>query len=290
MHAQIIHNTHYFFMTSSYLQVKRFIDDQIKILNTPLQVDDQIRAISARHHLSEEKVASLIFKCNLRLKRHYSTVFNKQVVHQIVQQVVKSETEKLFAINERLARIDTLIQPISLPDFHKVGSVRDRVRLVNELVRELPEPRYLFAIQHEAAQRQENAAELTESGKSVEQPSAGSSDSPSGLIRDYEELADSEAVTAELKVQLQSSEALKEQYSALRDKLLKLDDQLAYKLQKADYLESLAKKMALSGVKKEELLDSEEEGTEEAEEEKSELLAQISRFNILVEKLEFVMG
>lgn len=278
-------------MASSYLQVKRFVDEQIKILNTPLRVDDQIRAISARHNLSEEKVASLIFKCNLRLKRHYSTVFNKQVVHQIVQQVVKSEGEKIFAINEQLSRMDTLIQPIALPNFHKVGSVRERVRLVNELAQELPEPSYLFAIQEEAAGR-ETSGSTRESSVVEGTEHHPTRSSGSGLIQDNEEFAEqcSESVMAEIKAQLHSTEELRQRYSALRAKLLTLNEQLVYKLQKADYLEKLATKMALGKVKKEELLDSEEEEEEEPEQEKSELLVQISRFNILVEKLEFVMG
>ena len=64
-----------------------------------------------------------------------------------------------------------------------------------------------------------------------------------------------------------------------------------YKLQKADYLEKLERKMNFLGpAKAEEYLDSDVEETETISEEKGELLAQISRFNILVEKLEFVMG
>lgn len=273
-------------MASSYLQVKRFIDEQIKILNTPLRVDDNIRAISTRHHLSEEKVASLIFKCNLRLKRHYSTVFNKQVVHQMVQQVVKSESEKIFAINERLSRIDTLIQPIALPDFHKVGNVTDRARLINELVQELPEPSYLFAIQEEVAGREMQS-------KSRENTDGDSDPSPDGgLIQDNEEFTEqySETVMAEIRSQLNGTEALKEEYASLRTRLVDLNEQLVYKLQKAEYLAKLSKKMSLGSAKKDELLDSEEEDVEETEAEKSDLLAQVSRFNILVEKLEFVMG
>lgn len=280
-------------MSSSYLQVKRFIEDQIKILNTPLRVDDQIRAISARHNLSEEKVASLIFKCNLRLKRHYSTVFNKQVIHQMVQQVVKSETEKIIAINELLSRIDRLIQPITLPDFHQVGSIRDRIRLVSELVHELPEPSYLFAIQEEAAARKlsPNRESSVGGGSAGKETDIGFNPG-NGLIQDNEEFAEhlSESAMSEIQTQLHSTEALREEYTALRARLLTLSDELAYKLEKADYLEKLCKKMSLGNFKKEELLDSEEELDEEPEEEKSDLLTQIARFNILVEKLEFAMG
>ena len=298
-------------MSATYIEIKKFIDDQIKILNTPLRLDDEMRSIAARHNLSEEKVSSLLFKCNLRLKRHYRSAFNKQVVHQIVQQIVKSENEKLLEVNERLSRIQSLVQPIILPDFQKVGSVKDRVRLANELAHELPEPAYLFAIYDSAAANDSRTPE-TENLRTE-----------SGLVRDNEEMvgdtpgseipAASEESKNEASRQNDAGENveftethqevlneisndtmtqdLKEKYTRLRAELLQINGELMYKLQKADYLEKLERKMNFLGpAKAEEYLDSDVEETETISEEKGELLAQISRFNILVEKLEFVMG
>lgn len=275
----------------SYLYIKSFIDEQIKTLNSPLVIDDELRRIISRNNLNEDKVKSLLFKCNILIKRHNRNKFNKQVCHQIVQQVAKSERDKILKVNETLVRISSTLQPILLPDFALAGV--DRLKRLNELADELPEASYLFALHHELSQNEES----DESEEPEEQ---------TGLIVDDVEKVPSvlkkalqkshrKAVLEELKGHIEDQEVkneeLKRRYEEVRRKLLDLNTDLVYQAQKLRYLQMLDKKMAFLQAKegpREDLNDSEEEEVV-GESGEGSLRTQMTRFGILVENLDFAL-
>lgn len=297
----------------SYLYIKNFIEAQIQILNRPLVIDDELRAIMAKNNISEETMKGIVLKANLRLKRYNRSRFNRQAVHQIALQVMNNEKEKVFKVNEALIKIDMMIQPVLLPEFSLVGEDGDRIRMVSELINELPETEYLFAVQDFVGVEQEKEEKRSERNVEQNEPDQigkGTEPETDLLVRDDEErLEDQERVeeeqrknlmdkyeaevAKELKEQMaghqQRNEALKLQYTGLREKLLRLNNELVYKLQKLEYLRQLSGKLDfLEKEKGGERPDSEDEDSE-VEESSINLNVQMSRFRILVEKLQFAM-
>lgn len=291
----------------SYLYIKRFIDDQIRILNQPLVVDDELRAFLAKNNISAETLKAILNKANARLKKHNRTRFNRQVVHQIVQQITKNEKEKLLKVNKALTKIDLMMQPVLLPDFHQVGSMEDRIRMVGEIVAELPEAEYLFALQNLV---DENGDENQENGQdqaSILDPSQETLDQEildqeNILVQDDEEKVETvlrkeldekyrQAVNRELRQKVlmkeKSNDQLKAQYRQLRDDLIELNEKIVYDTQKLEYLQKLGAKLNF-GHFSEQLGDSDGEESE-VEETSLDLATQIRRFKILVEKLAFAM-
>lgn len=256
----------------------------------------------------------IVLKANLRLKRHNRSRFNRQAVHQIALQVMNNEKEKVFKVNEALAKIDMMIQPVLLPEFSMVGEDGDRIRMVSELINELPEPEYLFAVQDFVGVEQEKQEEKQREGDAErdEPDRIGKRPEPETelLVQDDEEkLEDQERVeeeqrkelvdkyeaevAKELKEQMaghqQRKEAMKLQYTELREELVRLNNELVYKLKKLEYLRQLSEKLEFLEKEKEgERADSEDEDSE-VEESSINLKVQMSRFRILVEKLQFAM-
>lgn len=127
----------------SYLQIKRLVDEHIKQLNTPIVVDDEMRRFSQKHQFSEKKLASILLKCNLAIKRHNRSVYNKQVVHQIVQQILKSEQDKVNEVNSQVSRLYQMMQPITANGIN--AEALGTIDAISRLAAELPESRHLFA-------------------------------------------------------------------------------------------------------------------------------------------------
>lgn len=272
----------------SYLEIKSFIDEQIKALNAPLVIDENIKAIIGRHNLSEDKIKGTLFKCNILIKRHNRNKFNKQVVHQIVQQVAKSEQEKLMKVNSTLTRLSTMLQPILLPDFVLAGSLDERIKQLRELAEELPELSYLFAL-HTGEDEEEESEDEPTPEEGLIQDDQEYVQTTSSIRKSYQK-AVREELQGQIEVQKGRNEELKTKYDHLRTKLLSVSSDLTYKTQKLRYLQTLNRKLGFLGLTQEELNDSDEEEEVPAIEEHGSLRAQLNRFGILVEKLDFAMG
>ncbi|SGZ50218.1 CIC11C00000004054 [Sungouiella intermedia] len=295
----------------SYLYIKNFIEEQIRILNQPLVIDDELRAVMSKNNISEETMKSILLKANLRLRRHNRDRFNRQAVHQIVQQIVNNEKEKVFKVNEALAKIEIMIQPILLPDFSLVGDVGDRVGMFNELVKELPQPEYLFAAHSFSMETEQGDPEVIESaGKKDETETEDGKEGEEAnlLVQDdqerFQENRNDEEreelvkkyqveVAQELKDHISSHQqkidTLKEQYIQLRALLIEMNEELVYKMQKFEYLRQLNGKMNFLQKDSNSLRpDSEDEDSDE-EVANTDLKIQMGRFRILMEKLEFAM-
>lgn len=298
----------------SYLYIKNFIEEQIQILNQPLVIDDELRAVMAKNNISEETMKSIVLKANLRLKRYNRSRFNRQAVHQIVQQVVNNEKEKVFKVNEALAKIDMMIPLVLLPEFSLVGENGDRVRMMSELIHELPEPEYLFAAQEFVEEEQgieaEGRGEEELVGNEQDKPKSKSEFSTDLLVQDDQENLKGQErveeeqrkkqldkyhaeVSKELKQHVtmhqQRNRELRSQYTELRRELRQLNEKLVYSLQKLEYLRLLSGKLEfLERDKPRERPDSEEEESE-VEDSSIDLKVQMTRFRILMEKLQFAM-
>lgn len=250
----------------SYLQIKTLVEQQVEVANTPLIVDFQLQEIARKHNIDELKMHSLVLKVNSLMKRHNKSLFNKQAIHQIVQQVVKAENDHVSRVRTALAAFSSLAIPVSLPNL--AGDDFQRVSYLRDIVQNLPEPRHLFAVYDEEAwdkEREENADNadvIDEVHREVQQ-----------------KMHEREA----------EAEAIREEYATMRTKLLLLIEEVAYKTEKLDYLRRLGEK--LNEVRPVQVVgarvdsDCEEEVDAVELPAASNLDAQIARFRILLEKL-----
>ncbi|KAF3986630.1 hypothetical protein FT663_04337 [Candidozyma haemuli var. vulneris] len=271
----------------SYLYIKRFVEEQVEILSQPLVIDDDVRRVMAKHNLPEETVKNALFKVNLSLKRHNKHKFSKQVVHQLVQQITKNEHDKLMKVNEQLQKVTQLVQPIIVPEAKGGLTVSERVTRLQELADVLPEPAYLFALdggEDEEAEKEkvEEKEEDNEDGLIVDDQDRVERISKKQLEEEYIQ-AIREEVKEDVTLQKATNEELRQRYAALREQLVEISQKLIYDQQKLGYLEALEKKVEAlkgSGMEASEASEASEGGRDDLE-------AQITRFRILVEKLEY---
>ncbi|KAM9905944.1 hypothetical protein OXX79_001841 [Metschnikowia pulcherrima] len=300
----------------SYLQIKRFIDDQIKVLNTPVKIDENVKQLIHEGELTASQAQSVLFKCNLLIKRHNRTRYNKQVVHQIVQQVAKAEHANLLRVNESLETIDRIIKPVLTDQFAGSGRLKDRIGMLNNLAEILPEGRYLFALHGENDKNNEEKHNGKESKENEQNmgigvPLEATNEAEPGrdtLVRDNEEVVPSEmtetrnqymeATERELEKSVGAHKEkrgeLRLRYDDLRARLIRLNEDLVYKMQKLEYLKKLNTKLDFSSNFQTSAMDYDSDIDDIQEERKEEntvdaLGPQMSRFNVLVGKLEFAL-
>lgn len=264
----------------SYLYIKRFVEDRIREVSQPVEITDEVRRVMHKYNIPEETVKNGFLKVNLHIKRQNKHRFSKQVVHQLVQQIMKNEQNKLMKVNDQLQKVEQLVQPVIVPEARGGLSVNERVNRLQELVEVLPEPAYLFALD-----REEDEPEEPEEPKEPENEEVEENE---GLILDDQDRVErvlkkelerkyTKEVQEEIKDQVASrkasNEELRQKYTDLREKLIERSQALVYQQQKAEYLKALEEKSQV--LESGNFLDS------------SGLEAQITRFRILVEKLEY---
>lgn len=261
-------------MSLTYLEIKRFVDEQISILNRPFTIDDEVRKAMSDEDIPESKVKSLQFKCNLLLKRHNRAKLNKQIVHQIVQQIVKAESESLQRANESLEKVLRLARPVVTDNFALYGSIESRIDMLNALADELPESRYLLHLH--------NDSEATEESANTEKADKGETEEMLlDIIQDHGEPIEKEHLAKDVPTAAVQQGILKREfhrdnmlnrYDKLREQLFLNNEEVLYNMEKEAYLRKLNRELELGD-------DVQLSG--------EDIAGQISRFKILVEKLSF---
>ncbi|KAK8443253.1 hypothetical protein ACI3LY_003059 [Candidozyma auris] len=278
----------------SYLEIKRIVEKEIEKVTKPLFIDDEVRRVMAKHHISEETVQQALNKTNAHLKRVVRHKLSKQVVHQLVQQIVKNESQKLMKVNEQLQRVSQLVQPIIVPESKGGLSAQERVTQLQELVEVLPEPEYLFAFDRGDEDKEEEEEQDARKYEERKEDKLGDGNDEENLgnrlIVDNEARVESiskrqleeeyaKAVSEEIKedvaLRRASNEELRQKYAELRTQLIEVSGKLIYERQKIEYLTKLEEKTRV--IKN---IPRKDEG-------RTDLDAQITRFRILVEKLEY---
>ncbi|CUM63200.1 uncharacterized protein PRCAT00000769001 [Priceomyces carsonii] len=229
-------------MEKSYVYTKRFIDNEVKRLNRPLSLDS-----SEAPGLSEKQLQQILTKVNIKIRRHNRNLFPAQINNQIVQQILKIEQEKLNAVNERLTRVKYIMKPLAIDV---------KITKLDDILKELPESKYLFASEQELENKNREEEGNNEIGGN------------GGLVQDGEERVESlsEQIDQELKEKYNFGELL-ERYDSIRSGLIELNEELIYKREKLSYLSTLNDKL--------DFLESES------------LVNEINRFKVLVERLSF---
>uniref|UniRef100_A0A0L0P6P3 Uncharacterized protein n=1 Tax=Candidozyma auris TaxID=498019 RepID=A0A0L0P6P3_CANAR len=278
----------------SYLEIKRIVEKEIEKVTKPLFIDDEVRRVMAKHHILEETVQQALNKTNAHLKRVVRHKLSKQVVHQLVQQIVKNELQKLMKVNEQLQRVSQLVQPIIVPESKGGLSAQERVTQLQELVEVLPEPEYLFAFDRGDEDKEEEEEQDARKYEERKEDKLGDGNDEENLgnrlivdnearvelilKRQLEEeyaKAVSEEIKEDVALRRASNEELRQKYAELRTQLIEVSGKLIYERQKIEYLTKLEEKTRV--IKN---IPRKDEG-------RTDLDAQITRFRILVEKLEY---
>lgn len=277
-----------------YLEIKRIVEKEIEKVTKPLFIDDEVRRVMAKHHILEETVQQALNKTNAHLKRVVRHKLSKQVVHQLVQQIVKNELQKLMKVNEQLQRVSQLVQPIIVPESKGGLSAQERVTQLQELVEVLPEPEYLFAFDRGDEDKEEEEEQDARKYEERKEDKLGDGNDEENLgnrlivdnearvelilKRQLEEeyaKAVSEEIKEDVALRRASNEELRQKYAELRTQLIEVSGKLIYERQKIEYLTKLEEKTRV--IKN---IPRKDEG-------RTDLDAQITRFRILVEKLEY---
>lgn len=316
-------------MNNTYLYIKKFIDREINRLNEPLKADRDFKEVLKRvesngYEVSDKQVRQALAHVNTLIKRHGRNVFAKQVVNQIVQQVVKVEEYKLQAVNRKLLQLEQIVSPVLIPDFDRIGNARNKIVALGHIVDELPEERYLFVRQESFLARQ---IDEKDKPKNVD-GSADESEDEENVFHETLIMSDDEFVPdATLKKQLMrhverqveqelylgDHEQTLKKYGQVRQDLIAIHKELQYKCAKLDYLCGLRNKLVQNlGVASiaqphrktqngtlDEPVDSDEDFDIEqwaiqpvpvADQNTSNIAAEINKFKILVEKIALKLG
>ncbi|CAH2351378.1 hypothetical protein CLIB1423_03S04962 [[Candida] railenensis] len=326
----------------SYQYSKKFIDAEVRILNEPLVLNTgEFEGIDGA---SLKKLQQAVNRVNINLRKHNRILFNSQIVEQVAQQIVKSEHKKLLAVDEMLQKLQCIMIPIVVPNLNRN---RYTMNQFSELIRELPESKYLFGEEFSGGVSSGPSTGARASLSSGEEENEDDSDAvnETGLVQDEYQTLDQVEVDPSLKYepkrQRRAQRHLKKQiyeqiqkmdtgrssllneYDELREKLIALDAQLAYKVSKLEYLKGLKRSInqtfalevptgTSNGSKSRENLDSDEEIESEADaddfadststnglqknliyaagsngSEETSLYTELGKFRVLVEKLNY---
>ncbi|RCK58085.1 hypothetical protein Cantr_06438 [Candida viswanathii] len=301
-------------MNHSYIYTKKFIDDQVNILNEPFQITPEMRGI-LDDSLSEDQLQLVLNKINNDLLQRNERLFPAQINNQIILQIMKLETQKLKIVNQQLFKVNSFVKPIILPDFDNLSDQDQNEKLVEliDMIEELPELKYLFA---EAPQ----VANVDEDYSIEEEEEGGDLEVGDNTIQDDQDTAESrkqvnrefieEIIDEVNELNETPGQELIDKYDKLRGNLIELSKRLKYKNDKLNYLNNLKQNLSKlfnlnqspTEPQSNEIYDSDEETGEKpdvdglqsnlrfnetAAPESQSMASEINRFRILVEQISY---
>lgn len=233
-----------------YKHTKAFINRQIRVLNTPLVVNQEILDILAAQDdsngplVTPKQVEIALKKVNSQLTRHRRLNFMAQLVDQATNQVVKNETNRLMIINENLVKMSIVMLPLVVPEVSSRKSIEELVSIIADL----PEVKSLEKMFSQALESLELglAIELDENGEdSLE-------DDHIALVHDELMVVDDAydhraqilknkrfSKLIEEKLRNKDLTDLLATYEDLRQSLIELSQRLKYNTQKLEFLKEL---------------------------------------------------
>lgn len=282
-------------MDKSYLYIKGFIENQIHLLNGPIELTPELGIIADNEGINRRELQIILARINMLIRRHNKTVFSPQIINQIINQVIKSERNKLELVNERLSNIKNLMIPILVPDSHILGNLMYKLQEFNRLVNELPEGKYLFMTrsQDEVDNMADQDMTLNELGSDNDDDD-DDDDNNNGLIQDDQQrIVNQDNTTMKSQYnrniyrmvdeQVNPNEELLETYEQIRLQLVTINHDVQYKYQKMRYLQQLRDKLgnALGITIKNDELEVSPDG------EYCQINNEINKFKILSDSINF---
>ncbi|WPK24130.1 hypothetical protein PUMCH_001388 [Australozyma saopauloensis] len=258
--------------------VRQFIQDQIKILNSPLVLDEELKTLCRAHKLSEAKIRSILFKCNLQIKRHNRSKYDEALIDNVVNEVVQAERQSGEARVSRLTQLEQYLRSdISIKE---ESSVERRTEIVNDLGKDVPEANVL--VRDDDLDEKNKVAEFGDilgnggdgdSGIRSEQEPCDTR-SHSGSKNDHGETKLDKESEANAKGTDPAGQNLTE-YDRLRQAYIQQNVELLYQAQKLEYLDKLCNSLSVCQGS---LRDDSQ----------TDMRTEMNRFSVLVEKLRYL--
>lgn len=294
----------------SFKYTRKIIDAEVARLGTPLKLD--VEAL-AGPEMSAAKLRRVVHRVNVMMRQHNRVAFHPQIAEQVTQQIVKNEQKRLAIVSDTLTRIHTMVIPVAVPDRNQNGLT---LRELHRLIHKLPHPKYLMHMRDDTADDGADGGG-SDSDALVQDHLQAEQVAPAVAVARYTTRAQRAArrqwrqqAWERLRAQPDVESAL-ELYAVLRTSLLTLDAQLTYKHDKLAYLKGLQRQVNLAlGQPRPSLhpqtIDSDDEDlqTDHAEADfsgvqrnlisaattDSGVYSELTRFRILVEKLNYTFG
>lgn len=311
-------------MNHSYTYTKNFIQDQVNILNELYKINSQIRSIlSEQEEITESELQTILNLLNNEIKECNNELFPSQINNQIVLQILKLEKQKLKIVNLQLLKINSFIEPITLPDFDNLTN-QDQNKKLAELtaqIKELPNLKYLFVSSTNITDIQDEYDLDDDDNDPVhnEQVENNETDEANtNIVQDDQEEAISseqmkkefiEEIANEVNVSnVQPDQELIDKYDKLRTDLIDISDRLKYKSGKLEYLSGLHQTLSeIVGARStvsnsqhpelNQIYDSDEEVNTPNDHEtnllsgpdntRTSIQSELNRFRMLVEKISY---
>lgn len=256
--------------------VRQFIQDQIKILNSPLVLDEELKILCRAHKLSEAKIRSILFKCNLQIKRHNRSKYDEALIDNVVNEVVQAERQSGEARVSRLTQLEQYLRSdISIKE---ESSVERRTEIVNDLGKDVPEAKALVRDDDV-----DEKTEMAEFGDILSNGGTGGTRIEEDL-RDIASYSGSENNQGKTKMDKESEAYAKDtdpagqnltEYDRLRQAYIQQNVELLYQAQKLEYLTKLCDSISVC-------LGSLRDGSQ------TDMRTEMKRFSVLVEKLRYL--
>lgn len=263
----------------SYRYTKRFIETELKALNRPIEVTDDMKTIALEEGIDTKQLQVVAMRLSMLIKRHNANVFSSRIIDQIAYQVVKSERNKAEMINDRLTKVQTMIKPLLVPTIDLVS----RAKEFDQVVKELPEGKYLFVTQPPSEQSEHHLDLQPEFGQEDQEDQEDN-----GLVQDDEAQVDQgldphkyqEQISRAVERAHQNRDAdnMVQDYETIRVKLVQLSQSLQYKYKKLQYVEQLRHKLSIT-------LGIDLEQPETYQQLDNQIPSELNKFQILVDSI-----
>jgi hypothetical protein len=267
--------------------------------------------------LTPKLLSKILNKTNMIIRKKNARLFAPQVSSQVAHQVVKLEHCKLLLINDQLAKVNALLPPLVLPEFETTtgSSCAAKLTQCTHLISQLPEAKYLLVHTNDHVD-EENDEDDEDSINS--DTNGDEKDGVNGLIHDDQArvVAPKKLLKNKINQQIKPTDVstILEEYGKIRQDLIDLNKNLISSYNKLSYLQDLNTKLTylvagdttpvpVPNLRDSELYDSDEEieyGSNVSqiqsnlllnnESEEKNLIAEMNRFKILVEKIDYKLN
>lgn len=310
IHIIIFHNN----ITSdliimSYLDAKRFIDDQVRLLNGLLVLSPELREICRSSGVSESEIRSFLFQFNLHIKRHNRTRYSRPMVHETIQRLLEIEQRETRDLNFAKSNVQVVLESTNDDSFVPKLPLSIKVERAINLADLMPLGVYLFTNLRVSNANNVGATGSilkSEAGKlptKNQEQSVHEIDTKEDFVKketdlckadnpenSYASLKDkspavslgTEAVKPDYRntVLTSNENKLREQYELSRAVIMDQRDEIIYKVRKLEYLRTLNSLAAFQP----------KSSSNEASGRELDLKSEMRRFCILTEKVYYQMN
>lgn len=236
-------------------------------------MDEELTNLADDEGLGISDLQVILAKINTMIKRHNNYVFQPRINNQIINQVLKSEREKLDKVHERLRLVEAFIKPLLLSNIQ--GLTSERLKEFDLLITELPESKYLFVKPEAVGLSSDSESEVSsEYDQTLISDNILVEDDSEMITENTPTVADVRRSRLQLYKQINQSmqynDDMLRQYDTCRSRLVVLNQELNYKFKKLQYLNHLKSQLQL-------IVDNYD-------------LSELNKFKILVDSVQYKMN